>query len=163
MHAKKKKKTCDPNGDYVREWVPELSGLSNEYIHCPWECNMGVLATNRIIFGSTYPKRVVSNLERARRQSHKAVMDVRQSKEGQKYVLKEGGHEVKVLPNGKTAVLITRVDYREGKISTRQTADESRDPSRRAPSAGHYFAGIMKTEMEQYNRVKEQTMSERMY
>ena len=41
-------------------------------------------------------------------------MDVRQSKEGQKYVLKEGGHEVKVLPNGKTAVLITRVDYREG-------------------------------------------------
>ncbi len=30
-------KKCDPNGTYVREFVPELRGLSDRYIHCPWE------------------------------------------------------------------------------------------------------------------------------
>jgi deoxyribodipyrimidine photo-lyase len=26
----------DPQGVYVRRWVPELSKLSNSYIHQPW-------------------------------------------------------------------------------------------------------------------------------
>ncbi|MEW6647589.1 MAG: deoxyribodipyrimidine photo-lyase [Pseudomonadota bacterium] len=26
----------DPHGDYVRHWVPELSGLADKYIHQPW-------------------------------------------------------------------------------------------------------------------------------
>jgi len=27
----------DPNGDYVRAFVPELAAVPNKYIHCPWE------------------------------------------------------------------------------------------------------------------------------
>jgi hypothetical protein len=37
MHPIYAAKKCDPLGDYVRVWVPELRNLPKEYIHCPWE------------------------------------------------------------------------------------------------------------------------------
>ncbi|MDE2447105.1 MAG: deoxyribodipyrimidine photo-lyase [Alphaproteobacteria bacterium] len=27
----------DPNGDYVRKWVPELNAVPTEFVHCPWQ------------------------------------------------------------------------------------------------------------------------------
>lgn len=34
----------DPNGDYVRKWIPELKNLSNEYVHAPWTRPAGGVA-----------------------------------------------------------------------------------------------------------------------
>ena len=161
MHPVFAAKTCDPDGEYVRRWVPELRGLSNSMIHCPWQATTGTLAAQRIIFNKTYPSRCIVNLELARKRSHEAVMVVRRSDEGKKCIL-NSGHEIKRLNDGHTAVLITRIDYREGKISTRQTADETRDPKRRVPNKGNIFRSIMKSEMEQYERTS-QLKSEQMY
>ncbi|MGO4571090.1 cryptochrome/photolyase family protein [Microvirga sp. 2TAF3] len=49
----------DPQGDYVRAYVPELSKLSSSFIHKPWEAPPDVLRTAGIVLGETYPHPVV--------------------------------------------------------------------------------------------------------
>jgi deoxyribodipyrimidine photo-lyase len=55
----------DPNGDYVRKWVPEVSRLPNSVIHKPWEASALVLKEAGITLGVDYPKPLV-NHEKAR-------------------------------------------------------------------------------------------------
>ena len=132
MHPVFAAKTCDPEGDYVRRWIPSLAKLPVEYIHCPWEAPFSLRAAAKVVLGGAgnYPVRMLTNLEAARRTSHKAVMAVRQSAEGAKHVL-PSGHEWLELDSGSRVVLITRQDFREGTITTRQTAEAKWDKSRR--------------------------------
>ncbi len=56
-------KKYDPNGEYVRQWVPELAPLPTQYIHCPWEAPEGTLADAGIKLGRDYPKPIVDHGE----------------------------------------------------------------------------------------------------
>ncbi|MEP9373564.1 deoxyribodipyrimidine photo-lyase [Mesorhizobium sp. KR1-2] len=49
----------DPDGAYVRRWVPELSGMPNAWIHRPFEAPGGVLESAGVILGETYPRPIV--------------------------------------------------------------------------------------------------------
>ncbi|KAI0557464.1 Cryptochrome/DNA photolyase FAD-binding [Gracilaria domingensis] len=49
----------DPNGDYVRRWLPELAKLPTKYIHRPWKAPQELLEKCGIVIGDTYPERVV--------------------------------------------------------------------------------------------------------
>jgi deoxyribodipyrimidine photo-lyase len=49
----------DPDGAYVRRYVPELAGLPNNFIHTPWEAPKTVLEAASITPGITYPNQIV--------------------------------------------------------------------------------------------------------
>ncbi|MGB1884389.1 MAG: cryptochrome/photolyase family protein [Gammaproteobacteria bacterium] len=51
----------DPDGNYVRKWVPEISRLPDRLIHTPWKAKAVDLAEAGIELGSTYPARVVDH------------------------------------------------------------------------------------------------------
>ena len=51
----------DPNGDFVRRWVPELASIGGAEVHEPWRS-----AHAREILGRTYPLPIVDHLAAAR-------------------------------------------------------------------------------------------------
>jgi deoxyribodipyrimidine photo-lyase len=53
----------DPDGDYVRRWVPELARLEGKWIQCPWEAPAEVLHRADVILGKTYPQRLVDHAQ----------------------------------------------------------------------------------------------------
>ena len=52
-------KKFDPDGVYIKHWVPELRTLSQQYLHAPWEAPADALAAAGIVLGKDYPKPLV--------------------------------------------------------------------------------------------------------
>ncbi len=51
----------DPDGNYVRHWIPELAYLPNDWIHKPWEAPPLMLAEANVELGTNYPDRIVDH------------------------------------------------------------------------------------------------------
>jgi deoxyribodipyrimidine photo-lyase len=56
-------KKFDPDGAYVRKFVPELAKLPASDIHAPWEARPDILTSARVVLGETYPHPLVSLAE----------------------------------------------------------------------------------------------------
>jgi len=130
MHPIFAAKTCDPDGDYVRRWLPELRHLPPEYIHCPWEAPQRLLIGANIILGRTYHEQIIEDLDQARVKHTRNVLAVRRDNKG---LIAKGGNEWFEARPGQWVTLITREDFRQDTeaLVTRQTADDPRHAKRR--------------------------------
>jgi len=50
----------DPEGNYVRRWVPELARLPRAWIHQPWQASPATLAAAGVELGRSYPRPIVN-------------------------------------------------------------------------------------------------------
>lgn len=57
----------DPEGDYVREFVPEIAKLPKKFIHKPWKAPEALLQECGISLGKSYPKSIVDHAQARRR------------------------------------------------------------------------------------------------
>ena len=53
----------DPDGVYVRKYVPEIADLPDKYLHHPWDAPADVLEKAGVELGKTYPKPLVDHFE----------------------------------------------------------------------------------------------------
>jgi deoxyribodipyrimidine photo-lyase len=51
----------DPDGRYVRRWVPELANVPAAYIHDPWSAPTAVTAQSGLVLGQDYPHPIVDH------------------------------------------------------------------------------------------------------
>jgi deoxyribodipyrimidine photo-lyase len=63
----------DPNGEYVKKWVPELLNIPKKFIHKPWELDINV---KDFEIGKSYPKPIV-NHETARNAALEAFQKIK--------------------------------------------------------------------------------------
>jgi deoxyribodipyrimidine photo-lyase len=49
----------DPDGDYIREWLPEIAALPDKYLAQPWSAPDDVLNEHGIRLGRDYPEPIV--------------------------------------------------------------------------------------------------------
>lgn len=54
-------KRYDANGKFTKYWVPELSNLNVQNVHCPDQLSQSELASANIMLGTTYPQAIVSS------------------------------------------------------------------------------------------------------
>lgn len=72
-------KKFDPNGAYIRKWVPELAKLPDEYIHEPWNAPVYLLKMIGLELGKDYPLPMAS-IEETRKRALEAFEELKKAK-----------------------------------------------------------------------------------
>ena len=72
----------DPEGDYIRKFVPEIASLPTKYIFEPWNAPNNVLDYCKIRLGKTYPYPIV-DLDKSRKAALEAYKVIKGSNENE--------------------------------------------------------------------------------
>ena len=71
----------DPNGIYIRKYIPELKKMPNKFIHEPWKASDAILKNSDIRLGKTYPFPIIDH-KFARERALNAYKNIRKEKDG---------------------------------------------------------------------------------
>lgn len=66
----------DPDGTYIRRWVPELANLNNTFIHKPWKASALDLELANVKLGIDYPYPIVDH-DKAKQKAQKIYASVK--------------------------------------------------------------------------------------
>jgi len=133
--------SLDPDGSYVRTWVPELADVPLAHLHEPWRAPIDVLA------GTAYPRRIVADADGARRAHVQAVRAARAAADDAD-VDDDTGYDLIAVPDGACdpdsdaartgrCRVYTAPDVRGGRARMSEAAPTRRatKPTRRTPSS----------------------------
>ncbi|MCE5166992.1 Cryptochrome-2 [Datura stramonium] len=67
----------DPEGEYVRHWLPELARMPAEWIHHPWDAPLNVLKAAGVELGMNYPNPII-DVDVARDRLMQAIIIMRE-------------------------------------------------------------------------------------
>ncbi|KAM7253342.1 hypothetical protein ACFE04_025960 [Oxalis oulophora] len=82
----------DPNGEYVRRWLPELARLPTEWIHHPWNAPESVLQAAGVELGSNYPLPIVG-MDAAKARLEGALSEMWQLEAASRAAMENGTEE----------------------------------------------------------------------
>jgi len=74
-------KKNDPNGEYIRKWIPELRELPSKYIYEPWTAPASIQEKAGVRIGRDYPKPIVDHAIESKENMSKMKMAYDQYKE----------------------------------------------------------------------------------
>jgi deoxyribodipyrimidine photo-lyase len=79
----KQSRDQDPEGEFIRRWVPELAHVETPWIHTPWMMSRAAQRAYGCIIGKTYPAPLV-NHEQAARKAREQLYAKRRNTEAQR-------------------------------------------------------------------------------
>jgi deoxyribodipyrimidine photo-lyase len=66
----------DPNGEFIKKWIPELTNIPVAFIHEPWKLSFIEQNDLKFELGINYPSPII-DLEHAGKKARKVIWDMR--------------------------------------------------------------------------------------
>ena len=105
----------DPHGVFIRKWIPELTSVSDEWIHTPWKMPHSIQLKSGCIIGKTYPEPIGDPFELAqiaRKKIHRWNSIHNLGAESERVLIKHGSRK-----RPRSSMIRKKSDYRQMKLN----------------------------------------------